>query len=190
MEVWKAIPGYEGYEASNTGKIRSLNFSGKAGYVKELATRTRHDSKHFGYVQIRLRGKDCSVHRLVAMTFLPEWDKELEVDHINGIRDDNRVENLRMCTHRDNNLGEGFYGAKDRQYNSGVAGKKATAKVVHQYTLDGTYITSYESLRDAARITSITWQNISDCARGIQKSSGGFYWTYARKEVEKENPIF
>lgn len=54
------------------------------------------------YVSINLKGKPILVHRIIAEAFLRDYSEELEVDHINGIKYDNRVENLRMVTKQDN----------------------------------------------------------------------------------------
>ena len=98
MEVWKEIKGYEGlYEVSSEGRVRS---TGKKKGIMRPGT-----SK--GYLKVGLT-KDGSrkmyrVHRLVAFAFIPNPDNKPEIDHINGDRKDNRVENLRWMTHKENN---------------------------------------------------------------------------------------
>ena len=98
-EEWKDVIGYEGhYRISNQGRVMSLKF-GK--------TRIRKPSfQRDGYLQIVLskskRNKNLIVARLVAEHFLPDWDKSLQVDHINGVKTDNHVDNLRMVTNAQN----------------------------------------------------------------------------------------
>jgi hypothetical protein len=58
-----------------------------------------------GYKTIRIGYKDYRMHRLIAMALLPDYSEDLQVDHINGIKDDNRLENLRMKTCLDNRHG-------------------------------------------------------------------------------------
>ena len=58
-----------------------------------------------GYKIIRIGGKNYRMHRLVAMALLPDYLEDLQVDHVNGIKDDNRLENLRMKTCLDNRHG-------------------------------------------------------------------------------------
>jgi hypothetical protein len=107
-EVWKDIPDYEGYYmASNMGRLMSLprlvdNKFGTKHLVRKKILSA--EPRTFGYVSAVLRkegvGISYRVHRLIIKTFLGESD--LVVDHINGIRHDNRLENLRYCTHREN----------------------------------------------------------------------------------------
>jgi len=107
-EIWKDIPKYEGlYQASNLGRIKSLqrrNIS-ICGIDRTLKECILKPSKHkLGYlrVSLRLTGKYYykNIHRLVMAAFHGESD--LHVDHINGIKDDNREVNLRYVTLREN----------------------------------------------------------------------------------------
>lgn len=106
-EVWKPIPGYEGiYEISDLGRIRSV--------VKRMRTQIGdiiHGSRlKIGYCYARLTNshgvkKRHFVHRLVLMTFHPHDNADaLDANHLNGIRHDNRLENLEWLSHRDNIL--------------------------------------------------------------------------------------
>ena len=97
-EIWKDIKGYEGmYQVSNLGRVRSLKY-GKYKILK--------GSKTNGYLQVRLSKNGYQttyrIHRLVAETFIDKIEGKNCVDHINGIRDDNRSENLRWCTVKEN----------------------------------------------------------------------------------------
>lgn len=102
-EVWKDIPNYMGYQVSNFGRVKSL----KCGKVKILKTSISPG----GYFRVTLYKNGMVrivIHQLVAIGFLnhiPSGSK-LVVDHINGIKTDNRPINLRIVTTRENtNLG-------------------------------------------------------------------------------------
>lgn len=109
-EIWQDIPGYEGiYQASTFGRIKSLNRyrKGKRGsqtFVKGRIMRMTKSKS--GYQQVglskNLEYKYYFVHRLVAITFIDNPTNAKCVDHINGKRDDNRLENLRWCTIKEN----------------------------------------------------------------------------------------
>ena len=105
MQQWKDVPGYEGfYQASSCGKIRSLNYLAHSGSIKELTRCLRKA----GYLVVCLgkngKNKMYKVHQLVAMAFLQHVPDgmNLVIDHINGDKQDNRVENLRIVTQKKN----------------------------------------------------------------------------------------
>lgn len=109
-EIWKPIKGYEGlYEVSNLGRVRSLDreiiYKNGAKHIhKGKILKLQYD--RYGYLYITLNNKcdtkKCTVHRLVAEAFIPNVDNKPCIDHINTIKDDNRVENLRWVTYKEN----------------------------------------------------------------------------------------
>lgn len=102
MEIWLPIEGFEdSYEISNTGKIRSLATK-KGMWGKELKLLITNN----GYYRVSLRKNNLPffnlVHRLVAKHFIPNSENKLEVNHKNGIKIDNRAENLEWNTRQEN----------------------------------------------------------------------------------------
>lgn len=135
-EIWKPIPTYEGlYEVSNKGRIKRTQ---KNRILKPSVNRRNG----YSYVQLSKDGvaKSKRVHVLVMEAFIPVdkrygYDKNHTIDHIDGNKANNNLENLEWCTQSENQL---------RAYAMGLNGK-ATRPVIDLDTLQ-----IYESLIDAA----------------------------------------
>lgn len=104
-EIWKDIPEFPLYQASNMGRVRKLehyvdmpNGGQTLKPMKIISFKLDKD----GYKEYRLtlngKRKHRRGHRLVALTFIPNPNNLPVINHINGIRDDNRVINLEWCT--------------------------------------------------------------------------------------------
>ncbi len=112
-EVWKDVVGYEDrYQVSNMGRLRSKDIvlhksDGKTelrrGKVLSLNKNTNGYYTHLMSNGVNFVRKNIPIHRLVAMAFIPSPLNKPNIDHINTIRTDNRVENLRWCTQSENN---------------------------------------------------------------------------------------
>ena len=107
-EIWRDVPGYEGYyQASNLGRIKSLERIVKhnCGGPKKLKERVlKGYVNRYGYVIISLckkgRSKSHSVHRLIISAFIGE--SNLQVNHIDGVKTNNNIENLEYVTLQEN----------------------------------------------------------------------------------------
>jgi hypothetical protein len=112
MEEWKDVSGFEGsYQVSNLGRVRSLTrlVNRKGNIKRELKGQIlKGDINKYGYVNYRLwkdnKLKNITGHRLVCIAFLDNPENKKEVNHKNGIPDDNRLDNLEWCTRSENTL--------------------------------------------------------------------------------------
>ena len=111
-EIWMDIPHYEGlYQVSNMGRVKALpreriNHSGGHWIQPEkiMAITINKDGYHcVSLTNANHNRKTERVHRLVALAFIDNPEGKPEVNHINCIRGDNRVENLEWVTHKENN---------------------------------------------------------------------------------------
>ena len=162
MEIWKDIKGYEGkYQVSSEGRIWSI------GRQKVLKPQTdRHGYKHV--TLIAKNGKKVTelIHRLVALTFLPNEDNLPQVDHINEDKSDNRVCNLRWVTAKENTN----HGTR----NERIGKNQPTKRKIHNITTN----IIYDSIAEAQRDTGVPHQNIVKVCQGTRKTAGGFEWEY------------
>ena len=168
--IWKNIKDTQGYEISNLGGIRLKLQDGKFKYY--------YQGKNL-YHTIKFIGKDQHnyfVHRLVAIHFIPNKDKKRTiVNHINGNKRDNRVENLEWITKGDDIRHAFRIGVK-----KSIKGRPNVKlfKKVKMYSLDGKFIKDFPSAGVASKELGISRCTISDCASGVTKKTGGYVWKY------------
>ena len=179
-ETWKIIENYKDYEISNFGKVRRITpytganeFRNKEGLPKIL----KQTLDTSGYYQVRLSGKKGNrlqlIHRLVAKNFIPNPENKTQVNHIDGNKTNNNVNNLEWCTQLENMQHAHRTGLTTYKYAVSKTSKKTA-----QYDLEGKYIATYKSTGEAGRILGLSQGHISDVCRGKRKQTGGYIFKY------------
>lgn len=202
MEKWKDILGYEGlYQASNYGRIKSLEkFVESVSHGKPCMRHIREcilqlQSHPNDYLQVNLnvdgKSKTFRVHTLIWEAFNGEIPEGMEIDHINAVRSDNRLENLRIMTHQENlnnpltvikrsNARKGmFKGEKNPMY-----GRKRPdtvtllSKRVDQIDkITGEILHQWKSTMECER-NGFTSGSVSECCNGKLQTHRGCKWKY------------
>lgn len=178
METWEWIPEWEGlYKASTHGRIKS--YSRKNPFIMVPLYNPN------GYVRVDLCHnkirKSSLIHRLIAQTFIPNPFNKKEVNHKNGIPDDNRVENLEWVTKEENE--QHSWRKLNKKCAYGMLGKKgelnSKSKKIAQINPETKEIMNvFFGTNEAFRQTGISQGNIGMVARGERSLAGGFIWKY------------
>lgn len=181
-EIWKDIPGYEGlYKISNFGEIISLNYNHTKKPKKLIPQKYKS-----GYLFVKIGGKNKSIHRLVAETFIPNIKNKPVVNHIDGNKKNNIVDNLEWNTISENTNHAIrnkliTFNSKKKKESELINIRKATEKnkkKIFQYSKEGNLLGVFGSIIEASRKTNCNATHISLCAKGKQKSCGGYNWEY------------
>lgn len=159
-EHWRWVPGFEGsYEVSTCGNVRSR----KTGHCHMMKKKYNRKT---GYEYVILfspgKSKTVSVHRLVALAFIPNPNGYDTVNHRDECKTNNAVENLEWCS---------------QAYNSMYSSHKRRKRVIMK-SLDGDVVAEFPSLESAATVTGLSKSAISQVANGIHMSAGGFSFEY------------
>ena len=184
-EIWKPVKGWEDwYEVSNMGRMKSLPKPIQMPYggVTMRKTRIMKQTPHNGYLTVGYGPKSDRatwyVHRVVAETFLGGEHPGMDVNHKNGNKHDNRLENLEWVTRQENVIH-----ARDvlNSFNH---------VPVRQYTKDGTFVKEWRSLREAADGIGRSLQSLSIASSDLYPdnvTAGGYVWKRVKKGKRRKN---
>jgi hypothetical protein len=165
LEVWLDIKGYEGhYQVSSFGRVKSLErisiFNNSTGLKKEKILSDYNCGK--GYRKVKLCKdtieKSFRVHRLVAEFYLSNPEAKSEVNHINGIKDDNRVENLEWCTSSENTI----HALNNKLKISQKGSEHGMSKLTEKDVLEIRKIGRSKGLKEVSKIYKVSESLISN----------------------------
>lgn len=179
-EIWKDIAGYEGlYQVSNLGRVkrlqtRSADKNGNPHYSPEIVLKP-WDKHKGGYYLIGIsmnnRREAKLIHRLVAEAFIPNPENKPQVNHIDGDKRNNKVDNLEWVTN-----------AENQRHKIDVLGKKTPAESYHTRTVKCVELDRvFRSVSDASKFAGVPYPNITAVCRGYKSchTAGGYHWEYA-----------
>lgn len=164
-EIWKQYKDTN-YEVSNLGNVRNIKTKRMLKPWKDL-----DDYLVVGFYVRKGKVKKYKVHRLVAETFIPNYDNLPCVNHKNENKQNNCVDNLEWCTHEYNNI----YGTRIERM------VKAKSKTVLQLRKDGSLVRVWSSVNEIYRKLGYFYGNINQCCLGKRHSAYGFKWCYAKQ---------
>lgn len=177
-EIWKEIPGFEGYyEASNQGRVRSIERVVRSGrgykIVKPTILKPSIDEWGYEKVCLRKKGKSFSrkVNRIIAQTFIPNPNDYPQVNHIDGVKQNNNVDNLEWCTCSHNMLHCHANGLSDWNTNVRVV---ETGKVYHSVMACARDINGHDQL-------------IRACLNGKRKTHKGYHFEVVGKRASEKH---
>lgn len=171
----KYIPNYEHlYMCSTNGDVISIPRNGTINDYRILKPKVDKD----GYYRVVLyknnNRKEYSIHRLVAMTFIQNKDNLPQVNHIDGNKKNNNIDNLEWCDNFRNSSHAYEIGLNKRRYGK----DNDKSKEILQFTLDGKFIKKWYSSREIERELGYKHCNILACCSGKYKKSNGYIWKY------------
>lgn len=181
QEIWKNVPiepYSKYYMVSNTGNVKRIKAFGTKKSSNYIGVLEFHIGSH-GYKTVCLSTPNFSkkflIHRLVAMTFISNPSGKSQVNHIDGNKLNNQVNNLEWVTPSENiqhayDTGLIDYYSKDHHF-----------KTVYQFDKQGNLIGEFYNGMEAGRMLNISNASIYQCCIGDRHSAGGYLWSFSKQ---------
>lgn len=171
-EIWKYTDDIKSYQVSNLGRIRKMNKTTEPYFIIPY-----FNSRSKGTFRVKLsyKGvyKEYVLHQIVAELFVINDDpiNKIYIIHKNGIKTDNRANNLQYVTRLESATLGGEISKKNNEYKRVVKKEIGTGKVLD----------TYDSIIDAERKTGIKYQNIYGAIIGYRPTAGRYEWSFEEK---------
>jgi len=180
-EVWRDIAGFEGkYQISNLGRVKS---------ILKTMTKIRKPRIHSsGYwclnLTVNYKWKSVTIHRLIAIAFIPNPNNYRTVNHIDGNKQNNDISNLEWCTQKENCKHAFRTGLHKPSCIGRFNELHPMSKTIYQYSIDGEYIQSFPSVSEVGRVLGVKVGNISSFASHPEKRNYayGYKWSYEKRD--------
>lgn len=210
--IWKDIPGYEGlYQVSNDGQVKSLErklytvtengemipFEIRPGRILKPGNTLGKSEAGYKYVSLAKHDKKpFLIHRLVALTFLPTVEGKPLVNHKNGNKIDNRLENLEWCNKSENQLHSYHVLGNKPDFTAMLAshgtrgkfyGAHPQARAVIRYDLSGNETGRFSCIKEAVEKTGVSANSIIDVCYGRKSQANGEKWAYAETKGRRRS---
>ena len=166
---WREVKEYSNYEVNQLGEIRHKK--------RQKILKPRDNNGGYQYVNFKINGKNTNfaVHRIVANAFIPNPNGYTEVNHKDYNKKNNCVDNLEWVSSSQN---------KQHSYLK-QENKKSRGKAINQYTKEGIFLKTFDSVSDAAKELGCCVAAISNCCLGRTKTSQGFRWSFVESSTTK-----
>lgn len=188
LEIWKPIPNYEEYEVSTFGRVKRLAYDkpvcgGGFQHCNERILSPQPRKNGYQAVVLSKKGivKSFLIHRLVALTFIPNPSNLPQINHKDENPSNNCVDNLEWC---DQKYNSNYGTSKDRialKLKNGLLSKS-----VQQYRTDGIFVKEYPSAIEASRQLGLSVSGIVSCCNcnPKYKTCGNYQWKYSNSNKE------
>lgn len=175
MEIWKPTK-YKGYEVSNKGRVkakaRQVKYKdGRIANFQERILKHTINPKGYAVVYPSINGKkySCLVHRLVAEAFIPNKDNKPQINHKDGIKTNNNVDNLEWVTNLENH---------QHKLENKLIPSTHMPKRVGKFDTEGNLLETFDSIYAAAKSVNASQWQVSRVVNGKRKTFRGYAWHY------------